>query len=174
MHNKINNVGDKMINGYEYTYLPNHPRAMPNGCVYNHIIAAEKMLGRPLKPDEVVHHKDSNRNNNSKDNLIVFRTKSDHTRFHRTGVMFQMSNNTYISPVLVSKKYICPKCGAIKYKKSKLCTECRLIEEQLKDRPTKEELIKLLSDGNSREKIGRMYNVTGNAVKKWQIKFGLL
>lgn len=164
-----------MMNGYEYTYLPDHARAMQNGCVYNHILVVEEMLGRPLTPDEVVHHKDYNRSNNSKENLIVFRTNSDHKRFHKTGALFQLSNNTYVSPVIISQNRTCPKCGAIKYRRSKLCTECRKNEERLKNnRPSKEELIKLLSEKNSREKIGRMYSVSGNAVKKWQKKFGLL
>ena len=38
-------------------------------------------LGRDLKPDEVIHHIDGNRNNNKPSNLAVM-TRSDHTRLH--------------------------------------------------------------------------------------------
>lgn len=162
-----------IINGYEYEYQPNHPRATKNGCVYKHILVAEEILGRYLKPEEVVHHMDENRSNNTKDNLIVFRTKSNHTRFHKTGLLFMMSDGTYISPIVVSKNKICPICGALKGHKSKICRECLKIKEK-RNMPTKDKLKELLEMHKSREEIGRIYNVSGNTVKKWLIKYQLL
>lgn len=38
---------------------------------YEHILMAEDMLDRKLKPGEEVHHLDKNRTNNSPDNLLV-------------------------------------------------------------------------------------------------------
>ena len=70
-------------NGYVAYYIPEHHLASSVGIVYEHMIVAEEMLGRKLKKGEVVHHKDFNRSNNSVDNLMVFKTASDHAAFHR-------------------------------------------------------------------------------------------
>jgi hypothetical protein len=47
-----------------------------------HRIAAEKKLGRPLKPGEVVHHIDENKRNNDPANLIIFPSQREHARYH--------------------------------------------------------------------------------------------
>lgn len=51
--------------------------------VYSHRVAAEYYLGRALQPDEVVHHKDGNRLNNTKENLEVLASQSEHMKLHR-------------------------------------------------------------------------------------------
>ena len=47
-----------------------------------HRILMEKILGRKLREDEVVHHKDGIRGNNNIDNLEVM-TISEHIKLHR-------------------------------------------------------------------------------------------
>lgn len=47
-----------------------------------HRVIAEQMLGRKLKPDEVVHHIDGNKRNNEPSNLKVFKNQAEHARFH--------------------------------------------------------------------------------------------
>lgn len=73
-----------MSNGYRCLYRPEHPRAHPNGYVYEHILVAEATIGRPLSPGEVVHHRDFNKTNNAPENLQVFGSQAEHLRLHRS------------------------------------------------------------------------------------------
>ncbi len=69
---------------YKQLYLPEHPNASSTGLVYEHILIAEKTLGRYLKKGESVHHIDGNKKNNTPENLIVFASNADHVRFHKS------------------------------------------------------------------------------------------
>lgn len=65
--------------GYVLVYAPNHPAANPRSkTVREHRLVMEGILGRYLRPEEVVHHKDGNKQNNHPDNLGLFATNRDH------------------------------------------------------------------------------------------------
>lgn len=148
--------------------MPDHHLANGAGIVYEHMIVAEKILGRALLDGEVVHHKDRNRSNNAPDNLMVFQSQKDHSAYHN-GCEIVLCGDVYIS--LPHKNSICPKCGCKKDNKAELCRSCYMksLEDKL---PPKEELeIAILS--NSMVGVGRIYNVTDNAVRKWCKKYGL-
>jgi len=58
-------------------------------------------------------------------------------------------------------------CGKEIKKESKRCSVCdKINQRKVKDRPSKEELILMIKE-SSLEAVGRKYNVSGNAVKKW-------
>ena len=69
-------------NGYKTIKTENHPYKNKRGYVYEHRLVMEKHLGRYLKPEEVVHHIDRNKLNNIINNLQLFKSTNEHTRFH--------------------------------------------------------------------------------------------
>lgn len=238
------NDGKIYLNGYIAVYMPEHERSFDNGCVYEHLLVAEEILGRKLKSEEVVHHKDRNRTNNNPDNLMIFQTNEDHIAFHGGAEFILDTDGTYycikkflkftyyyrdrtrrdinngiidtgsINVKLTKTKDICPYCEK-NYKgiKAKMCSDCyndfrknnnkkisiktKSNEKNLcpccninmknkisfmceecfnKNRPSKspdkEELEELIYT-TPFTKIGEMYGVTDNAVRKWCKKYGL-
>ena len=50
---------------------------------HEHRVVAERMLGRKLKKNEVVHHIDLNKQNNDEKNLVVMPSNSEHSHLHQ-------------------------------------------------------------------------------------------
>jgi hypothetical protein len=154
-------------NGYLAVYLPSHHRASTNGLVYEHIVVAEKKLGRKLRDGEAVHHEDENRHNNSEDNLFIFATADDHNRFHATGVRL-LVDDYYISPPILKD---CECCGksfktTTSHDGTFCSTECSSKSQRRTERPTKEELYEMIKT-KSFIQIGEYYGVSDNAIRKW-------
>lgn len=60
--------------GYVNIRRPSHPRAI-RGWVLEHRIVMEEHLGRPLLPDETVHHINGVRGDNRLENLELWASK---------------------------------------------------------------------------------------------------
>ena len=90
---------------YIYAVVPEHPKATKNHYVLMHRVVMENFLGRMLTDEEVVHHKDHNKKNNSIDNLELMTTVA-HQEMH------SKEHGRYIVELQ------CPWCGKLftKYK----------------------------------------------------------
>lgn len=70
-------------NGYVLIRKPNHPRADCRGYVYEHILVAEQVIGRPVRKGEQVHHKNHVKTDNRPENLAVKASPAHHAVEHR-------------------------------------------------------------------------------------------
>lgn len=170
-HNKENNneYADYVFTGqYLAVQRPNHPKARSDGYVYIHQLQAEKKLCRRLKDAECVHHIDEDKYNNAIDNLMVFKTNSDHIAFH-SGCEIYLDGDVWVAKI--HKNLICPVCGKVKDYHANMCIDCYL-KQKVSRIPEKSVLLKLLLE-YSMTQIGKMYGVSSNAVKRWCLKYDL-
>jgi len=171
----------RMLNGYRVLLVPDHPRAMKNdnwnGYVYEHILVVEKFLKRSLYPNEVVHHLDGNRANNRIENLLVL-DRGQHTKLHMwlesgaPGIERYGENGVNSGK---SKVAYCKCCQqTLQRKQKEYCSRgCANTGRRKAERPTKEQLAKDIDD-MSWLAIGRKYEVSDNAARKWARQYGLL
>lgn len=72
-----------IVNGYQVRYNPNHPTADVRGyCRVHRMVAWDTGLLTNL--NDVVHHRDGNKHNNTPDNLRVI-SNNEHTSLHCKG-----------------------------------------------------------------------------------------
>lgn len=144
-------------------WKPEHPRAYDDGCIYEHILVAEEKLGRVLKNEEYVHHKDECKTNNNPENLMVFDSNSSHMAFHNGGIPVLLDDGTYHCEPNINH---CIDCGKVIANKSIRCLKCNSEYQRKIERPTKEKLEYLIQTKPFLQ-IGKMYGVSDNAIRKW-------
>ncbi len=171
------------VNGYRLLYMPENESSIKTGnwkgYVYEHVVVAEKSLKRKLKQNEVVHHLDLDRSNNKESNLLVLE-RSQHIKIH-----MWLDIGAPVSKDIGERKFLkngvnsgeskaatnfCEICSKTLQKKQiKYCSiECKFQSYKNSSlKPKKEVLVDLISKKVSLRKIGKMFSVSDNAVRKW-------
>jgi transposase-like protein len=172
----------RYINGYLGIYKPDHPSSYKNngnwdGWIYEHRFIAEQLLGRPLRDGEVVHHLDCNKDNNNPENIVVLAGRGCHMRLHNWIDAGSPTHDSYVKksvPNYGMSKPLCKMCDKpVSEHRGEYCSnECRGLDHRKTDRPSQEELIKLLNN-YSYVKVGKFFGVSDNAVRKWVKSYGL-
>jgi hypothetical protein len=143
-------IGGRIIDGYGYVKIlsPEHPYRDSRNYVKEHRLVMEKHLGRYLNQNELVHHRDENKQNNKLENLELI-TRSAHQNLHNpnkgnrkdyTGVVCLEcgADTTYPSKngqphwclhPTTGAEYVCEKC----YKRIKAQTQTKVLYRRKKD-----------------------------------------
>ena len=141
--------------------------------VREHVLVAEKMLGRKLNNGEVVHHKDRNKSNNDPSNLMIFASKADHSAYHK-GLDIHYDGELWHA-IKQEHMLICEYCGSLftssyrrhNYKHTYCSKQCANYAQMKAKRLTKEELLHLIKSYNGNLcAVGRELGITDNSVRK--------
>lgn len=71
--------GKITLDGYIYIYNYKHPNATKQGYVAEHRLVMEDYLNRYLTKNEVIHHKNGDKQDNRIENLELFESCGRHT-----------------------------------------------------------------------------------------------
>lgn len=153
--------------GYLYFSDINHPLAS-GYVVYVHRHNASVKLGRWIKSSEHVHHIDGNKLNNDLDNLEIL-TSSEHTAKHA----HENGHGKKVDKICLgcNKKFTVFTSADFR----KYCSlECANKRTKPKKFEVSKEHLQNLLNNHTMVAIGKMFGVSGNAVKKRCKSLGIL
>lgn len=140
--------------GYIKYYSPGY-----KSSVFEHRLVAERAFGVELNPRIHVHHKNESKKDNRADNLELLSITEHASLHHRDKIETQ-----------------CGTCGKAIYRsrsnfqrrKNHYCNdECRIFAQRKAERPSPQELQRLIIEIDNFCELGRMFGVCDNAVRKW-------
>jgi hypothetical protein len=95
--------GRTIIGGYPVILIHGHHRADPNGYVKEHLVIAEKALGKPLLSKHPVHHFNDLKADNANTNLVICENNAYHKLLHARQRIVRLGGD----PNVVKKCGVC-------------------------------------------------------------------
>ena len=110
--------GKSEVNGYTHILCENHPKTNYNGYVREHILIAEKTLGKLLPNGAVIHHVNEKKNDNRNSNLVICENNDYHKFIHKRIRVFKACGNVEWVKCRECKQFDNPKNMSIFHRKT--------------------------------------------------------
>ena len=95
--------------GYKMIHQPDHPRANSGGYVFEQVLVAERILGKPLPSKSVVHHTiqtfNGRKNNKA---LVICQDQSYHQLLHQRSEALTISGHASWRRCSICKQFDAP------------------------------------------------------------------
>lgn len=91
--------------GYVEVHMPEHPRRDSIGYVSEHLLVAEKALGKYIKSPACIHHGNEARGDNRNHNLVICQDNAYHKLLHMRKKALEKSGNANNRKCKYCKKY---------------------------------------------------------------------
>lgn len=119
-----------------------------------------------------LHHKDGDHYNNELSNLMILCPNCHSIQEGNSGKAVKSKEEIAKLAKEAKRTASCVVCGKLITRNSTYCPECYARESRIVERPSREELKNLIRT-TSFLQIGKTYNVSDNAVRKWCVGYGL-
>lgn len=108
-HNRAHYKGGKTVNaqGYMMVRTPGHPKSH-NGYVREHVLMAEKALGKPLPQGAIVHHVNGREADNTRGNHVICQDRAYHKLLHQRTRAFNACGHANWRKCRYCKRYSHP------------------------------------------------------------------
>jgi hypothetical protein len=116
--------------GYVRVIQHGHPRADSLGHVLEHVLIAERALGKPLPAGADVHHVDENKGNNANANLVICQDRAYHRLLHVRARIVRAGGNPNTECICTKCQRVLPRSSFAKASRHKAlglqrrCREC--------------------------------------------------